>query len=140
MNQIGTFIRKLREEKNMSIRQLAKYTGVSPAYISQIENNYRKNPTQHILRSLADGLGIEYHEFLLQINELSKTAVGEQKFFYEQYIESSTDSGRKHKQLTNKKNDLYDILLEEKALYYKGTLLDDADKKKIQVMIRTLLE
>lgn len=138
MSHIGTFIRKLREDQNMSIRQLAKYTGVSPAYISQIENNYRKNPTQHVLRSLADGLSIEYNEFILQINQLAKTGVEEQKFFYGQQKECRFDS--KSKQLTFKNLDLYDILLEEKVVYYKGKLLEEGEREKVQVMLRTLLE
>lgn len=138
MGQIGAFIRKLREDKNMSIRQLAKYTGVSPAYISQIENNYRKNPTQHVLRSLANGLGIEYDEFILQISQLAKIEVGEQEFFYEQQKESQFNA--EYKQLTIKNLDLYDILSQEKVVYYKEKLLDDVEKEKIKVMLHTLLE
>lgn len=136
MSQIGTFIRKQRKEKNLSIRQLAKYAGVSPAYISQIENNYRKNPTQHVLRSLADGLGIDYNEFIRHISKLDHTTIGDQIPYYEQGEESTIDS--KSNNLTS--YDLYDILREEKALYYKGQLLDDTNREKIQVMIRTLLQ
>lgn len=138
MSQIGTFIRQLRVEKNMSIRQLAKYAGVSPAYISQIENNYRKNPTQHILRSLANGLGVNYNEFISQINELAKSGVGEEKFLYDQPNENQFDI--EHKQLTRSNFDLYDILSNEKTLYYKGELVDDTNREKIKVMIRTLLQ
>ena len=36
MATIGEFIRKKREEKHISLRELAKQTGVSPAYISQL--------------------------------------------------------------------------------------------------------
>src|SRR5690625_3544462 len=111
MSQIGSFIRKLRKEKNMSIRQLAKFTGVSAAYISQIENNYRKNPTPHVLRSLADGLGLNYNDFLSQINQLANTRIGEHNYFYDQRNEIPSDSVQK--QTIAKSLDLYDILLEE---------------------------
>lgn len=59
METFGSLLRKKREEKNLSIRQLAKITGVSPAYISQLENNYRNNPTPRVLRALCAGLGID---------------------------------------------------------------------------------
>lgn len=138
MSQIGPFIRQLRENKNMSIRQLAKHTGVSPAYISQIENNYRNNPTQHVLRSIADGLGIEYNEFILQINQLTKTGVEEQRYLYEQKRNSQGDV--ESKQLSINHIDLYEVLSEKQVIYYKGKLLADKEREKVKVMLHTLLD
>lgn len=138
MSQIGPFIRQLRENKNMSIRQLAKHTGVSPAYISQIENNYRNNPTQHVLRSIANGLGIEYNEFILQINQLTKTGVEEQRYLYEQERNSQGDV--ESKQLSINHIDLYEVLSEKQVIYYKGKLLADKEREKVKVMLHTLLD
>lgn len=138
MSQIGPFIRQLRENKNMSIRQLAKHTGVSPAYISQIENNYRNNPTQHVLRSIADGLGIEYNEFILQINQLTKTGVEEQRYLYKQERNSQGDV--ESKQLSINHIDLYEVLSEKQVIYYKGKLLADKEREKVKVMLHTLLD
>lgn len=139
MHNIGSFIRKRRKEKGISIRQLAKYTGVSPAYISQIENNYRNNPTPHVLRALSDGLGIDYDKFLLQIEQLTKTEVKERQDFYREYIadnESNTESTYGIQDTI----DLYDILQENMTLYYKGKTLNHRDKDKILTMLRILLE
>lgn len=139
MHNIGSFIRKRRKEKGISIRQLAKYTGVSPAYISQIENNYRNNPTPHVLRALSDGLGIDYDKFLLQIEQLTKTEVKERQDFYREYIadnESNTESTYGRQDTI----DLYDILQENMTLYYKGKTLNHRDKDKILTMLRILLE
>lgn len=140
MSKIGSFIRKKRQEKNISIRQLAKYTGVSPAYISQIENNYRKNPTTHILRSLSNGLGIEYDEFLLELEQLTEGEVKERKHFYEQYIVSDENSESYCTYEDIQDKDLYNFITKSEVLKYKGRLLNEKDKDRILTMLQTLLE
>src|SRR6201984_3737015 len=51
----GEFIRRQRELRQMSVRQLADMCGVSNAYLSQIERGLR-TPSSVILQSLAKGL------------------------------------------------------------------------------------
>ncbi|WP_347343622.1 helix-turn-helix domain-containing protein [Jatrophihabitans telluris] len=54
---IGEFIREQREQAQVSLRQLAKLTGVSNPYISQIERGLRR-PSAEILQQIAKGLRI----------------------------------------------------------------------------------
>lgn len=62
---IATELKKLREAKGMSVRKLANESGVSPAYISQIENGSRQTPSPELIKKLAKGLMVgEY--FLLR--------------------------------------------------------------------------
>jgi transcriptional regulator with XRE-family HTH domain len=54
---IGEFIREQREQAQVSMRQLARLTGVSNPYLSQIERGLRR-PSADILQQIAKGLHI----------------------------------------------------------------------------------
>ena len=54
---IGGFIRDLRRNARISLRQLAQQAGVSNPYLSQIERGLRK-PSAEILQQIAKGLRI----------------------------------------------------------------------------------
>lgn len=59
---VGELIKKLREEKDFSQRQLALYSEVSNTEISKIESGERQNPNPDILKKIADALNINYIE------------------------------------------------------------------------------
>jgi transcriptional regulator with XRE-family HTH domain len=54
---IGSFIRDLRQNAKISLRQLAEQAGVSNPYLSQIENGLRK-PSAEVLAQLAAALRV----------------------------------------------------------------------------------
>ena len=54
---IGGFIRDLRHNARISLRQLAEQTGVSNPYLSQIERGLRK-PSAEVLQQLASALRV----------------------------------------------------------------------------------
>ncbi len=54
---IGDFIRDLRRNARISLRQLASQTGVSNPYLSQIERGLRK-PSAEVLQQLASALRV----------------------------------------------------------------------------------
>src|SRR6266853_760872 len=54
---IGPRLRLARERKNMSVRGLARYVGVSPSLVSQIERG-RVMPSVGTLYSIANELGL----------------------------------------------------------------------------------
>ena len=54
---IGSFIRDLRENAKISLRQLADKAGVSNPYLSQIERGLRK-PSAEVLQQLASALRV----------------------------------------------------------------------------------
>lgn len=54
---IGGYIRSQREQAQVSLRQLARATGVSNPYLSQIERGLRK-PSAEVLQQIARGLRI----------------------------------------------------------------------------------
>jgi len=57
VSNIGPKLRQAREHKNMSVRGLARYVGVSPSLVSQIERG-RVMPSVGTLYSIANELGL----------------------------------------------------------------------------------
>ena len=56
-SDIGSFIRDLRENAHVSLRQLAERSGVSNPYLSQVERGLRK-PSADVLNQIAKALRI----------------------------------------------------------------------------------
>lgn len=57
-------LRDLRKLKGYTIREVASRSGVSTAYISQLENGNRGLPSPEILRKLSEGLNISYSQLM----------------------------------------------------------------------------
>lgn len=66
-------LRDLRKLKGYTIRELSERSGVSAAYISQIENGSRGIPSPEVLMKLSEGLNIPYEE-LMEIAGYLKTS------------------------------------------------------------------
>lgn len=60
---IGEFIKKLREERKLSINQLALYSDVSAAHISRIERGLRE-PSPEILKKISQALRVPYEDLM----------------------------------------------------------------------------
>lgn len=58
MSNIGDYLSKERQHQELSIRYLAKITGISHSEINKIENGERATPSPHHLKALAKALGI----------------------------------------------------------------------------------
>ena len=61
---LGEKIRKLRAAKGWSSGELAQNSGVSRAYLWQLETDGKKSPSIQILERLAKALGVPLTEFL----------------------------------------------------------------------------
>lgn len=70
-------LRDLRRRKGFSIREVADRSGVSAAYISQIENGQRGTPSPEILQKLSEGLESSYAELMKMAGYLDREAEGE---------------------------------------------------------------
>ncbi|MDF2653006.1 MAG: hypothetical protein K0Q73_8811, partial [Paenibacillus sp.] len=62
--EFGEYIKSLRKSKKMTIRQLELYSGVSNAYISQIERGLRDIPSPDILEKLSKHLGVDHDDLM----------------------------------------------------------------------------
>jgi transcriptional regulator with XRE-family HTH domain len=73
---LGGELKLRRELSGFTLREVEDATGVSNAYLSQLENNKIKKPSAHVLYKLANIYGVQLDTFLLAagyINELQTT-------------------------------------------------------------------
>ena len=63
-NLLGSELKKLRESKGDSLRQVEKQTGVSNAYLSQLESGKVTKPAPNILHKLSEHYGTSYKKLM----------------------------------------------------------------------------
>ena len=65
-NKLGPFIKKARQDVQMSLRDVEEATGkeVSNAYLSQLESGKITKPSPHILYALSTALGVAYETLM----------------------------------------------------------------------------
>jgi transcriptional regulator with XRE-family HTH domain len=63
-DELGSIVRRLREEKGSSLRMLAKKSNISASYLGKIELGLRKDPSVFILQDIAKALDVKM-DFLL---------------------------------------------------------------------------
>lgn len=56
----GTFIKQAREVRRLSAVDAARAAGISPAYMSKLENDAVKKPSPHVLHRLSEALTVPY--------------------------------------------------------------------------------
>lgn len=61
---IGERIKKFREEKKMSMSELAERAGVAKSYLSSIERNLQSNPSVQFLEKVSTVLGVSVNTLL----------------------------------------------------------------------------
>ena len=58
-------IRKIRQEKGITIEELANLANTSKAYLYHLENGTRKNPSYEIMKSISTSLGKDIMEVFI---------------------------------------------------------------------------
>ena len=59
---LGETIRFFRKRKGLSLRELAKYSKVSPIYLSELENGKKINPSEKVLHRIVTGLELTQND------------------------------------------------------------------------------
>lgn len=62
---LGTELRDIRTMRKLSLRDVEQATGISNAYLSQLENDKVNKPSPHFLHKLAKLYGVDY-EMLME--------------------------------------------------------------------------
>jgi transcriptional regulator with XRE-family HTH domain len=62
MNDLKIKIKYYREKQHMSKSELSRKIGVSPAYITKLENGEKTNPSMSVLMKLSTALGISIYD------------------------------------------------------------------------------
>jgi len=61
---IGNALRQAREVRELSAVDAARASGISPAYLSRLENDAVHKPSPHVLHRLSEALGLPYADLM----------------------------------------------------------------------------
>jgi SOS regulatory protein LexA len=73
----GNYLKNLRMDKKLSIRKLEELSGVSNAYLSQMENGKRGMPSPEILKKLHEPLDVSYDKLMEMAGHISSSTRSE---------------------------------------------------------------
>ena len=62
---IGERVQKLRQEKKLSLSELAEQAGVAKSYLSSLERNLQTNPSIQFLEKIGSVLDVSIEYFIL---------------------------------------------------------------------------
>ena len=74
-SNFGYFLKNLRDRQRMSLRDVERESGVSNAYIAQLEKGDRPAPSADILKKLARAYNVTVRELLLRAGYLDEPEV-----------------------------------------------------------------
>ncbi|WEK35885.1 MAG: transcriptional regulator [Candidatus Pseudobacter hemicellulosilyticus] len=115
MKTLGATLKEARERNGLTLRQVDKATGVSSAYLSQMENDHVKNPSAGVLYKLATLYGE-------QLNDLMRAA-GVVK-------SAEVEDGKESKET---------ILANQLAFYAKGLTEEDQEEVLEYIKLKIML-
>ena len=79
MKSLGSTLRQSRELATLTLREVEEVTGISNAYLSQLENDKIKRPSASVLYKLASVYKIELDTLLVAAGIIEKTAQKKQE-------------------------------------------------------------
>jgi transcriptional regulator with XRE-family HTH domain len=60
----GTMLKQARRVRELSAVDASRAAGISPAYLSKLENDVVKRPSPHVLHQLSEALTVPYAELM----------------------------------------------------------------------------
>ncbi|GAB3797512.1 helix-turn-helix domain-containing protein [Virgibacillus kimchii] len=76
----GEFIKEKRTEKGLTMRELERRTGISQAYISQIESGKRNVPKPELIKKISNGLDVDYLDLLQKAGYIGTLALASESY------------------------------------------------------------
>lgn len=74
-SSFGQFLKSLRKRQHMSLRDVERESGVSNAYLSQLESGVKPPPRPDMLKKLARAYNVTVRELLMQAGYLDEPEV-----------------------------------------------------------------
>lgn len=103
----GRYLKLLRKDRGMTLRQVEKITKISNSYLSQMESGKRNVPTLKILKRLADAYGMYVTNLIDAADKEFKTVI----FDLENIIANDSYISREYNKLSDdRKKTLKDFL------------------------------
>lgn len=75
MNELGVYIKRIRNEKGLSIRKVSELADISHTEVKRIEDGIRKQPSPQVLRSLSAALSTPYEELMAAAGYIDEVPV-----------------------------------------------------------------
>ncbi len=72
MSTLGLTLKEARKNLSFTLRQVEEISGISNAYLSQLENDKIKNPSVNILSKLASIYRLSLKQLLVKANLIEK--------------------------------------------------------------------
>ena len=82
METLGEKLKKSREKAGYTLKEVEEKIGVSNSYLSELERNIKTNPSNELLKKLADLYSVDFLKFALT-KTLSNMKSGNYGFMYE---------------------------------------------------------
>ncbi|MGU8654639.1 helix-turn-helix domain-containing protein [Clostridium perfringens] len=64
MSNIGKLFKESRIKNGLTLQDVSIKTGISQSYISRIENNFRKEPSVKVVKSLSDVYKLDFYKVI----------------------------------------------------------------------------
>lgn len=93
---LGDVIREARVKTNRGLREAARDLGITPSYLSDIENN-RRVPAEDVLQKIANLLALDFNALMALAGRLGEDA--------ERYMRRVPAAGTLFRRLTEKNYD-----------------------------------
>lgn len=74
--RFGATVRRLREKQKIGLRKFAQMVGMSPTYLSKVERDEFKPPTEEKVRAIAKALDQDPDELLALAGRVSSDLAG----------------------------------------------------------------
>ena len=74
--KFGAFIRRMREAKEIGLREMAKKIEVSPTYLSKVERDEFPPPAEDRVKAIATILGLDADDLLARAGRVSSDISG----------------------------------------------------------------
>lgn len=118
----GQYLKKIRKDRNMSVNQLATYSGISNAQISRIENGLRNAPKPETIKKLSQALKVDYQEMMQVAGYTEETE--------QHYIPEWATS--------KDKRDFKKMLEEDEEVMFDGVPIDEESREKIKRVMEAI--
>lgn len=122
---LGDNIRRIREERNMSQRELAKSIDISHEYLNRIEKGKNNNPSLEILQKLANILNCSVNDLTNEDN------VEDKEPSIEQLLQRIYNKNKNFK--TSLTNQMITELLEKGLINPDGTMDKEIQRLIVEV-------
>lgn len=63
-SKLGTYLKKIRMSRCLSLSEVGEYIGVSPSYIFRLENGERKNPSISVISKICNYYNLNLSDVL----------------------------------------------------------------------------